>query len=173
MKKVIFYACAFGLCILAGCNEEKKNEANTTATPVESSVNQPENPGVLTDSTQQPAMTQQAELPAGQPAVSAAQNQTATGMNPAHGQPGHRCDIAVGAPLNSPVQQNSTVAPAPLNASPNMSAPQNITIPPVSQGAPQIQTAVPAATPTAPGMNPPHGEPGHDCSIAVGAPLKK
>jgi len=25
----------------------------------------------------------------------------APGMNPAHGQPGHRCDIAVGAPLNS------------------------------------------------------------------------
>jgi hypothetical protein len=25
----------------------------------------------------------------------------APGMNPAHGQPGHRCEIAVGAPLNS------------------------------------------------------------------------
>jgi len=25
----------------------------------------------------------------------------APGMNPAHGQPGHRCDIAVGQPLNS------------------------------------------------------------------------
>ncbi len=27
---------------------------------------------------------------------------TAPGMNPPHGQPGHRCDIAVGAPLDSP-----------------------------------------------------------------------
>jgi len=26
---------------------------------------------------------------------------TAPGMNPAHGQPGHRCDIPVGSPLNS------------------------------------------------------------------------
>ena len=41
------------------------------------------------------------------------------------------------------------------------------------------QTVTPAAnrfisTPvkTAPGMNPPHGQPGHDCSIAVGSPLK-
>jgi len=25
----------------------------------------------------------------------------AIGVNPAHGQPNHRCDIAVGAPLNS------------------------------------------------------------------------
>ena len=27
--------------------------------------------------------------------------QTAPGMNPPHGQPNHRCDIPVGAPLNS------------------------------------------------------------------------
>lgn len=32
------------------------------------------------------------------------------GLNPAHGQPGHRCDIAVGAPLNSaPAQQGQSV----------------------------------------------------------------
>jgi len=30
---------------------------------------------------------------------------TAAGMNPPHGQPNHRCDIAVGAPLNSPPKQ--------------------------------------------------------------------
>ena len=40
------------------------------------------------------------------------------------------------------------------------------------------QTVTPVAKPftstqvqTAPGMNPPHGQPGHDCSIAVGSPL--
>lgn len=32
----------------------------------------------------------------------------AAGMNPAHGQPGHRCDISVGAPLNSPVKPMAT-----------------------------------------------------------------
>ena len=26
-------------------------------------------------------------------------------MNPAHGAPGHRCDISVGAPLNSPAPE--------------------------------------------------------------------
>ena len=30
-----------------------------------------------------------------------------------------------------------------------------------------------ANQPTAAGMNPPHGQPGHDCAIPVGAPLKK
>lgn len=29
-------------------------------------------------------------------------------LNPAHGQPGHRCDIAVGAPLNSPKKDTNT-----------------------------------------------------------------
>lgn len=69
-------------------------------------------------------------------------------MNPAHGQPGHRCDIAVGAPLNS--------APAK----------------PATTTTTQTVTPAPAtATKTAPGMNPPHGQPGHRCDIAVGAPL--
>src|SRR5690606_882807 len=75
----------------------------------------------------------------------------ATGTNPEHGQPGHRCDIPVGAPLSSPAQANptlptSTTTPLPL---------------PVS---------TPAANTVAPGMNPPHGQPGHDCAVEVGAP---
>lgn len=31
------------------------------------------------------------------------------GMNPAHGQPGHRCDVAVGAPLNSAPAKTTTL----------------------------------------------------------------
>lgn len=86
---------------------------------------------------------------------------TAPGMNPPHGQPGHRCDIQVGAPLNSKPAAPATVQAAPqtttLNAGQN---PSNVTI-----------QQVPNTTKTAPGMNPPHGEPGHRCDIAVGAPL--
>ena len=79
----------------------------------------------------------------------------AAGMNPAHGQPGHRCDIAVGAPLNS--------KPAPANVQPTTVS---------AQAPPQITTTqVPTTQKTAPGMNPPHGEPNHRCDIAVGAPL--
>lgn len=77
----------------------------------------------------------------------------AAGMNPAHGQPGHRCDISVGAPLNSkpaPAAAPAVVATQPAN---------NVTV-----------TEQPAQK-TAPGMNPPHGEPGHRCDISVGAPL--
>jgi hypothetical protein len=88
----------------------------------------------------------------------------AAGMNPAHGEPGHRCDIPVGSPLNSPAAKvNPTV--------------QTVTTPPTSQNVttistpPVIQTTPTTATKTAPGMNPAHGEPGHRCDIAVGAPL--
>jgi hypothetical protein len=81
---------------------------------------------------------------------------TAKGMNPPHGQPGHRCDIAVGAPLNS------KPAPAPTTAQP-------VTATPTIQ--PTIAQQPAAVTPTAPGMNPQHGQPGHRCDIAVGAPL--
>lgn len=72
-------------------------------------------------------------------------------MNPPHGQAGHRCDIAVGAPLNSvPNKAMSTSAPIVTNSVPSSNATKTV---------------------TKSGMNPPHGQTGHRCDIAVGAPL--
>lgn len=79
---------------------------------------------------------------------------TAPGMNPPHGQPGHRCDIAVGAPLNSKPAAPATTTGTTVSAQPQVT-----------------MTEVPTKVKTLPGMNPPHGEPGHRCDIAVGAPL--
>ncbi|MBW8362411.1 MAG: hypothetical protein K0M56_09535 [Kaistella sp.] len=104
-------------------------------------------------------------------------------LNPEHGKPGHRCDIAVGAPLNgTPAQSVSatnqgafsgfdtspmkTAAPAPVKQPVPVSNQQSVNI------VPQQTTVKPTTTgKTAPGMNPAHGEPGHRCDIAVGAPL--
>ena len=90
--------------------------------------------------------------PINAPATGTAAQGEAVALNPAHGEPNHRCDIPEGAPLNSPVQPKlnvptSTVTPPPLPPSQ------------VPQGS------------VAPGTNPPHGQPGHDCSKPVGAPL--
>ncbi|HUH26117.1 MAG TPA: hypothetical protein VLY87_05785 [Flavobacterium sp.] len=94
---------------------------------------------------------------------------TAEGMNPPHGQPGHRCDIAVGAPLNSAPAQPTASTPANsagqgFLGSGNAQAPQQAT---PQQAAPTQQTA--------PGMqgkpNPAHGQPGHRCDVSVGQPL--
>jgi len=86
------------------------------------------------------------------PAANAPASNTTTpssnvALNPPHGEPGHRCDIQVGAPLNTPVQPKLT------------------TPPPVFQPQPTGSVAE--------GTNPPHGQPGHDCGIPVGAPLPK
>jgi hypothetical protein len=87
----------------------------------------------------------------------AQQTTTAPGMNPPHGQPNHRCDIAVGAPLNS-----KPAPPATTQTTAATTQPAPVTINPQ-----QVQQT----TTTAPGMNPPHGQPNHRCDIAVGAPL--
>ena len=81
-------------------------------------------------------------------------------LNPEHGQPGHRCDIPVGAPLNSPAQPSAKPATVPA-------APAK----PAFTANPAMPSGTAPATATAPGMNPPHGQPGHRCEIAVGAPL--
>ena len=117
----------------------------------------------------------------------------AEGLNPEHGMPGHRCEIAVGAPLSSApapgstpdagsnsmtitpgqIQGSSTIS-MPATAEPAAQQPKSIMSAPASATSPAAGT--PAAAPTgsvAAGTNPAHGEPGHDCSIPVGAPLKK
>ena len=75
-----------------------------------------------------------------------------TALNPQHGQPGHRCDIAVGAPLNSPTQSIQQTMPAT----------PTLPLPPLP----------PANTSGSVRLNPAHGQPGHDCTIPVGQPLK-
>lgn len=112
--------------------------------------------------------------------------QAKSGLNPAHGAPGHRCDIAVGAPLNSapapakaPVQnlRPGQTFPGMLAnpATPNKPAVNTAPAAPVQQAAaPQpIKTALaaPPATKATAGLNPAHGQPNHRCDIAVGAPL--
>jgi hypothetical protein len=84
-------------------------------------------------------------------------------MNPAHGEPGHRCELPVGAPLDSKPSasgQPSGAAPTLMNPSP-------------SSGLIAPSPSAPASGSVAAGTNPAHGQPGHDCAIPVGAPLKK
>ncbi len=93
----------------------------------------------------QPAISTQ-----GVPAMPAQGSGDNPKINPAHGQPGHRCDLAVGAPL-----VNTDGSPVPATG------PQNI----------QANPALPAPVPAGLKVNPPHGQPGHRCDIQVGAPL--
>lgn len=119
-------------------------------------------PAAAPAATTAPATPQNVVLNNPAPATTAAAP-VAAGMNPAHGQPGHRCDIAVGAPLNSKPSAAPSTTSTPLSLQPSVPEAKTITTP-----------AAPATQPvaaTAPGMNPPHGQPGHRCDIAVGSPL--
>lgn len=73
-------------------------------------------------------------------------------VNPAHGLPGHRCDLPVGAPLTA--SAGSTSNPTPTSQLPSTSV-------------------SPIRVDQTPTVNPPHGEPGHDCTVPVGAKLEK
>ena len=178
MTRILISLLTCGI-IFAGCNNstEKKEPVNTVPEITDQPVAEPVQLQAPADAAPGSAapVTITAQPTQSQPGQQV--NATATGMNPAHGEPGHRCDIAVGAPLNSPPGNkqapviNSPVTSMPQSASPqpgpgptmgNLPAPTPVTVNPSS-----------APTTTAAGMNPPHGQPGHDCSIAVGAPLKK
>lgn len=88
------------------------------------------------------------------------------GLNPEHGQPGHRCDIPVGSPLDSQPTTNTATTTTPVSLQPQgIPAATPVVTPTVTQ---------PSGTATtAPGMNPAHGQPGHRCDIPVGSPLNQ
>jgi len=146
--KSIYYTFLAASITLVSCKNNEDDKAKAI-------------PKVITPFTQQTPVTAQTEQ---QPAPqqhnlfhennAVATPSVAAGVNPAHGQPNHRCDIPVGAPLNSPA--NGTAQPNQV------------------QMQPQVQTttqAVAVKTVTRKGMNPPHGQANHRCDIPVGAPL--
>jgi hypothetical protein len=105
-----------------------------------------------------------AAVPAASPAVTSTPNLTANSkINPAHGQPGHDCGVAVGGPL----PDGSTPASLASQAVSGQTALTSIAAP--------NQAAAPSPNFKLPSkggkVNPAHGKPGHDCGVAVGAPL--
>lgn len=86
---------------------------------------------------------------------------SAPATNPAHGLAGHRCDLPVGAPLNTASGSGAQVQSPPtikMNPAP-------------VQSSPPTPAAVPVPSAAGVKINPAHGMPGHRCDIQVGAPL--
>ena len=155
MKTILAGAFLTSILFVSCKKELQPQESSETVVSTEAATPSPENQTVenqfevQNQTTQAPNPVQTQAAP------------TAPGMNPPHGQPNHRCDIAVGAPLSSP--KAATPPPAPTMQAP---APQGqASVMPVDMKS--------GTTATAPGMNPPHGQAGHSCSVAVGAPLPK
>lgn len=108
-------------------------------------------PALPTETAPSPINVEVAPQPSPSPDAAAPVSGTAQ-LNPPHGEPGHRCEIPVGAPLDG-------------------------SAPPPASSAPPITLNPPSPTPSSPTgvnsgkINPPHGEPGHDCAVPVGSPL--
>jgi len=212
MKKIILPAII--LISIVSCNNSQPDKDESIIPKTASLVSK--------DSSQLTQVTTPGENPAsglsGQvvqstsvPQQNSLAGKTSAGLNPAHGQPGHRCDITVGAPLNSPAikpptptatfsqpmqaqQKTSMVNPsAAVNpphgqpghkceagATDNLKTASTQTMAqtaPTLQGLPVMQqtnTITPSVVPSASTgkLNPAHGQPGHDCKVQVGQPLK-
>ena len=162
MIKVLLPFCIVAVTFLGACHADApKDDVTAAPTSFPSSTVPTDTPkSVLNDTSNATTVTINP-----QPLPSATVQPKATrsaALNPEHGQPGHRCDIAVGAPLNSPAQ--------PVQQTPG--ATQTLPAQPLPAQPMPAQTK-PATTPTGTvKLNPAHGQPGHDCAIPVGQPLK-
>ncbi len=138
----LFFTALLGIIGLTACTDRTERTLKQTApAPSPSSVSVPI-PG-STDSTGK-------------------QKTVDIALNPEHGQPGHRCEIPVGAPLNS--------KPEDFQGNPAMQQQQQPAVMP--QASPRIEATIPAGAGSSNvKLNPPHGEPGHDCAVPVGQPL--
>lgn len=140
MKQLFSTAAILSLIFLVSCDSKPENKEQIAA------------PSAL------PAATN--PILQGSNDSTGASTQGAT-LNPQHGEPGHRCDIAVGAPLNSPTT-TSTIQPNAPSPVPGATTPATTT---------EAKKVTPKSTAATAALNPKHGEPGHRCDIAVGAPL--
>ncbi|SHG75432.1 hypothetical protein SAMN05444483_12719 [Salegentibacter echinorum] len=114
-NKILFGFALLGLIAFNSCkNQEEKTPETQTTAPVSKTSN------------------------------NSAKSTETPDVNPPHGQPGHRCDMPVGASLkNANTKKQPEMTTSPIRVRQNK-----------------------------PTKNPPHGEPFHDCSIPVGADLE-
>lgn len=148
---------------LLSCDTKKKTTQENAA-------------GVIVDSTaiivDSPATTSNTNnISETVPANAVASNADQPGkpaLNPAHGEPFHRCDIAVGAPIDSAPAPTPAPQVAPSTMSQNNTGFNTNPISPSASVAP-AQASQP--TGPKPALNPAHGQPWHKCELQVGAPL--
>lgn len=157
MKRIslmLFAAAAFTV----SCKNTNTKESQTKAASESAATPAEENTAATTDATAQNSTTVTTSTDGNRPA-----------LNPAHGEPYHRCDIQVGAPLDSP---------APVQAAAPQVVPQQAPVSNNFNTNPIAPSAAPAPSVSStsslgpkPALNPPHGEPHHRCDLQVGAPL--
>jgi len=170
MKKVFLLAIAVGFAF-ASCKDNKA-EATTDATAPTTEIHADHEDHTGHDHGTETTTPAQNAAPT-QTGTPAQANASGAKLNPPHGEPGHRCEIPVGAPLDG---SGGTTAAPQVQAQPTSNS-QGFLSSGNAQAQPQAtpQQAAKPAQQTAPGMqgkpNPAHGQPGHRCDVQVGQPL--
>ncbi len=165
IKSKIILISIFALFTIVSCSPAKNDSGKTPKVPVILQNQVQDN----TIDTQTPATAtpEPANLP------SSEEKSTPVKINPPHGEPGHRCDIPVGAALNSPPVNTprQIISSSPAVTAPNIA---NNPTSPTIENAKRLNSSQPGSTTSTQNsgrLNPPHGQPGHRCEIPVGSPL--
>lgn len=186
LKLYILIIAAVSVFAITSCNSAKNDSQETSQLPgkqqATEEVNQvnPETKINLSEEIEAKEISAPVSETTEQPA--AVQNNAEVMLNPPHGEPFHRCDIPVGAPLNSApantTRQTTNNTPAATSPAITNTAPRttnNPTAPTIENAMrmnpSQTRSTTPANSGTKPRLNPPHGQPWHRCDIAVGSPL--
>jgi len=159
MKNYILLFAAVGLITMGSCTSAKKESK-----PIQVQQQTQEPQTIVKPDTSAIFNSVPTTAASNEPAVV---NATATPpkLNPPHGQPYHRCDIAVGSPLDAaPAKPATTVIST--GGAPTLENAARLNNPQVNNS-----TAPTVANATPPKLNPPHGQPFHKCEIPVGSPL--
>lgn len=149
---------------------EKLADENSDAAPL---MNSEEDISQVTINPPHGEPGHRCDIPVGAPLETSPAKASEVAINPPHGDPGHRCDIPVGAPLNSPPANTSPQITSSPSTGPAPSLANNPMAPTI-ENAQRLTSSQPRATTTTQNsgrINPPHGQPGHRCDIAVGSPL--
>lgn len=158
---------AFAFFTIMACSPAKKDSQQTPAVPdqQQSQENNTENTESAIDVTEDAEVTDTTDGDTETTEQQATEeNNSQVTINPPHGEPGHRCDIPVGQPLNAAPAQNTESTSTNNPTAPTLENARRL------NGSQPSQTT---STSSANGerINPPHGQPGHRCDVPVGSPL--
>lgn len=162
MKKALLISALGLTATLWACSGSQENDTTSATSEINTITEE-----TVAPVQSEPLALEQALAQPIQAAPAAASENAQVALNPEHGKPGHRCEIPVGAPLNSVPNA------ANVNVQTNNAVPQ----PAVNPQIPDLGPVNPALKNSLQGLNnagkvnPPHGQPGHDCAVPVGAPL--
>jgi hypothetical protein len=131
------------ISVFASCKKELEPQSTSIVAPAPA----PQNNNVPVTPVAAPA-PQVVQAPANPnvqvtPQPVSATQKVAKGMNPPHGQPNHRCDIAVGQPLSLPISKTKSVTvPTPTSGSASIT-PVKMEDSPAAAPAQSAETQVP------------------------------